>query len=164
MCLHLNLRYFEHVLSTLSLAIVPCSVLPKGHLSCFYLTKIFAPLKQLTQASDIAVILSGTKAVPAFADGPHGAMLPGTIIRATHAFLFGDSWFGCGCGYWWNRGCGSCGSDNGGCESKSLTLKERENLSSFTCMIIKTLTRQYMLKVVFIFSLVGGGQEFLSLV
>ena len=131
-CLHFNLRYFEDVLSTLSLAIVTCNVLPKGHLSCFYLTKIFASLKQLTQASGIVVILSRTKAVPAFADGLQGSILPRAIVRATQAFLLGKSWFGCGCGYWWRRGRCSCGSDYGGCESNPLNLKEKEDLSSCT--------------------------------
>ena len=65
-----------------SLAIVTCNVLPKDH-------------QQLTQASGIVVVLSGTEAVPAFADGLQGSIFPRTIVRATEAFLLGDSWFGC---------------------------------------------------------------------
>ena len=82
------------------LARVTYNVLPKGHLSCFY-------TKQLTQASGIVVVLSSTEAVPAFADGLQGSILPRTIVNATQAFLLGYSWFGCGCGYWWRWGCSS---------------------------------------------------------
>ena len=124
MCLHLNLKYFEDVLSVLSLAIVACNVLTKGCLSCFLSAKDFFSIKQLTQASVIVVVLSSAEAVPSFADGLHSSRLSRTIIRATQAFLLGDSRFGCGCWYWWRRGCRSCGSDYGGCESKPLNLTE----------------------------------------
>ena len=104
---------------------------------------------QLTQASGVVVVRSGTEAVPAFADGLQGAILPRTIVMATQAFLLGYSWFGCGCGYWWRRGCGSCGSDYGGCESKPLNLKEKLVKLYIT---IKPPTRQYILKVVLNYS------------
>ena len=128
-CLHLNLKYFEDELSILSLAEVPCNVLTKGCLSCFLSAKDISS-KQLTQASGVVVVLSGTEAVPAFADGLQGSISPRTVVGATQTFLLGDSWFGCGCGYWWRWGRGCCGSHFGCCESKPLNLKERDNLLS----------------------------------
>ena len=121
MQLHLKLKYFKDVLSILLLAIVTCNVSLKGHLSCFFIRPRFNfCIKQLTQASVIVVVLSRTEAVSTFADSLQGSILPRTIVRGTQAFLLGNSWFGCGCGYWFRWGCSSWGSDYGGYGSKPL--------------------------------------------
>ena len=102
------------MLCSLLLAIATYNALPKDHLSHFLSDKDFCA-KQLTQASGIVVVFSSTEAVSAFTDSLQGSILPRTIVRATQAFLLGNNWFGCGCGYWWRWGCSRCGSDHGGC-------------------------------------------------
>ena len=95
-------------------------LLAKGSPFMSFLSDRDICINQLTQTSSIVVVLSGTEAVSGFADSLQGFIFPRTIVRATKAFLLGNSWFGSDCGYWWRRGCSSLGGDYGAGQSKSL--------------------------------------------
>lgn len=66
------------------ITLITDNVSPTGHPLCFLSEKDFCT-NQLTQASIIVIVLSGTETVSVFADGLHGSIFARAIVGTTQA-------------------------------------------------------------------------------